>query len=36
MFSLPELANLADKRLVQFDDVRLIGGDMRVLSRVFN
>jgi diaminohydroxyphosphoribosylaminopyrimidine deaminase/5-amino-6-(5-phosphoribosylamino)uracil reductase len=36
MFSLPELADLAHKRLVQFDDVRLIGGDMRILSRVIN
>ena len=36
MFSLPALANLAAKRLVQFDDVRLIGGDMRILSRVIN
>lgn len=36
MFSLPALANLAARRLVQFDDVRLIGGDMRILSRVIN
>jgi diaminohydroxyphosphoribosylaminopyrimidine deaminase/5-amino-6-(5-phosphoribosylamino)uracil reductase len=36
MFSLPELTELAGKRLVQFGDVRLIGGDIRILSRVIN
>jgi diaminohydroxyphosphoribosylaminopyrimidine deaminase / 5-amino-6-(5-phosphoribosylamino)uracil reductase len=36
MFSLPELSDLAQKRLVQFDDVQLIGGDIRILSRVLN
>ena len=34
MFSLPELADLADKRLVQFGDVRTIGRDIRILSRI--
>ena len=34
MFSLPELADLARKRLVQFGDVRSIGGDIRILARV--
>jgi hypothetical protein len=36
MFSLPELADLAQKRLVQFTDVRTIGGDIRILARVVN
>jgi diaminohydroxyphosphoribosylaminopyrimidine deaminase/5-amino-6-(5-phosphoribosylamino)uracil reductase len=36
MFSLPELTDLALKRLVQFDDVRTIGRDIRVLARVEN
>jgi diaminohydroxyphosphoribosylaminopyrimidine deaminase/5-amino-6-(5-phosphoribosylamino)uracil reductase len=36
MFSLPELADLAQKRLVQFTDVRTIGSDIRVLARVVN
>ena len=36
MFSLPELADLALKRLVQFDDVQAIGRDIRILSRVIN
>jgi diaminohydroxyphosphoribosylaminopyrimidine deaminase/5-amino-6-(5-phosphoribosylamino)uracil reductase len=36
MFSLPELADLAQKRLVQFADVQSIGGDLRILARVAN
>ena len=36
MFNLPELADLARKRLVQFGEVRLIGGDMRILARVID
>ena len=36
MFSLPELADLARKRLVQFADVRSIGSDLRVLARLVN
>jgi diaminohydroxyphosphoribosylaminopyrimidine deaminase/5-amino-6-(5-phosphoribosylamino)uracil reductase len=36
MFSLPELADLAQKRLVQFTDVRTIGSDIRILARVVN
>ena len=36
MFSLPELADLAQKRLVQFTDVQNIGGDLRILARVAN
>ena len=34
MFSLPELADLAGKRLVQFEQVQAIGGDIRILARV--
>ena len=36
MFSLPELGDLAQKRLVQFGEVKTIGGDLRVLARVVN
>ena len=36
MFSLPELADLAQKRLVQFTDVQTIGSDLRILARVVN
>jgi diaminohydroxyphosphoribosylaminopyrimidine deaminase / 5-amino-6-(5-phosphoribosylamino)uracil reductase len=36
MFSLPELADLAHKRLVEFADVRTIGSDIRILARVIN
>jgi len=36
MFSLPELADLAQKRLLQFTDVQNIGGDLRILARVAN
>ena len=36
MFKLPELADLERKRLVQFDDVRTIGRDIRILARVIN
>ena len=36
MFKLPELAELAGKRLVQFGDVRSIGQDIRILARVVN
>jgi diaminohydroxyphosphoribosylaminopyrimidine deaminase/5-amino-6-(5-phosphoribosylamino)uracil reductase len=36
MFSLPELADLARKRLVQFGDVQTIDGDLRILARVVN
>ena len=34
MFSLPELADLAQKRLVQFDDAKAIGRDIRILSHI--
>ena len=34
MFNLPELTDLAQKRLVQFADVQTIGGDIRILARV--
>jgi diaminohydroxyphosphoribosylaminopyrimidine deaminase / 5-amino-6-(5-phosphoribosylamino)uracil reductase len=36
MFNLPELADLERKRLVQFSDVRTVGGDIRILARVVN
>ena len=36
MFSLPELADLAQKRLVQFDGVTTIGSDIRIISKVLN
>jgi diaminohydroxyphosphoribosylaminopyrimidine deaminase / 5-amino-6-(5-phosphoribosylamino)uracil reductase len=36
MFSLPELADLDRKRLVQFADVQTIGSDIRILARVVN
>lgn len=36
MFSLPELTDLAQKRLVQFADVQTIGSDLRILARVLN
>jgi diaminohydroxyphosphoribosylaminopyrimidine deaminase/5-amino-6-(5-phosphoribosylamino)uracil reductase len=36
MFALPELADLAQKRLVQFNDVQTIGSDLRILARVLN
>jgi diaminohydroxyphosphoribosylaminopyrimidine deaminase/5-amino-6-(5-phosphoribosylamino)uracil reductase len=36
MFSLPELADLAGKRLVQFVHVQAIGGDIRILAQVIN
>ncbi|HUX25232.1 MAG TPA: bifunctional diaminohydroxyphosphoribosylaminopyrimidine deaminase/5-amino-6-(5-phosphoribosylamino)uracil reductase RibD [Burkholderiales bacterium] len=36
MFNLPELADLAQKRLVQFVDVQTIGSDLRILARVQN
>jgi diaminohydroxyphosphoribosylaminopyrimidine deaminase / 5-amino-6-(5-phosphoribosylamino)uracil reductase len=36
MFSLPALAQLAQKRLVQFADVHTIGSDLRMLARVVN
>ena len=36
MFQLAEIADLEGKRLVQFDDVRSIGGDIRILARVVN
>jgi len=36
MFSLPELTDLAHKRLVQFGDVQRIGGDLRILARIIN
>ena len=36
MFSLPELTDLAQKRLVQFTDVQTIGNDIRILARVVN
>lgn len=36
MFGLPELTDLAQKRLVQFADVQTIGSDLRILARVVN
>jgi len=36
MFSLPELTDLAQKRLVQFTDVQTMGSDLRILARVVN
>jgi diaminohydroxyphosphoribosylaminopyrimidine deaminase/5-amino-6-(5-phosphoribosylamino)uracil reductase len=36
MFSLPELTDLAQKRLVQFVNVQTIGSDLRILARVVN
>jgi diaminohydroxyphosphoribosylaminopyrimidine deaminase/5-amino-6-(5-phosphoribosylamino)uracil reductase len=36
MFSLPELTDLAQKRLVQFGDVQTIGSDLRIRARVVN
>ncbi len=36
MFSLPELTDLAQKRLVQFADVQTIGSDLRILAQVKN
>ena len=36
MFALPELTDLAQKRLVQFADVLTIGSDLRILARVLN
>jgi hypothetical protein len=36
MFNLPELADLAQKRLVQFAGVQSIGTDLRILARVAN
>ncbi|MBE0622461.1 MAG: bifunctional diaminohydroxyphosphoribosylaminopyrimidine deaminase/5-amino-6-(5-phosphoribosylamino)uracil reductase RibD [Burkholderiales bacterium] len=36
MFSLPELTDLAQKRLVQFTDVQTIGSDLRIRAQVLN
>jgi diaminohydroxyphosphoribosylaminopyrimidine deaminase/5-amino-6-(5-phosphoribosylamino)uracil reductase len=36
MFNLPELTDLAQKRLVQFTDVKTIGSDLRILARVLS
>jgi diaminohydroxyphosphoribosylaminopyrimidine deaminase/5-amino-6-(5-phosphoribosylamino)uracil reductase len=36
MFSLPELTDLAQKRLVQFGDVQTIGSDLRIRAQVLN
>ena len=36
MFGTPELADLAQKRLVQFAHVQTVGGDLRILARVLN
>ena len=36
MFSLPGIADLAHKRLVEFSDVRTIGSDIRILANVMN
>jgi len=36
MFSLPELADLAQKRLVQFGSVQSIGSDIRIIAKVLN
>ena len=36
MFALPELADLEQRRLVQFADVQTMGSDLRILARVLN
>ena len=36
MFKLPELTDLAQKRLVQFAGVQTIGSDLRIIARVLN
>ena len=36
MFSLPELTDLGQRRLVQFADVQAIGSDLRIRARVVN
>ncbi len=36
MFDLPELADLAQKRLVQFGGVQTLGSDIRIISKVLN
>ncbi len=36
MFSLPELADLGQRRLVQFTNVQTIGSDLRLRARVLN
>ncbi len=36
MFGLPELSDLAQKRLLQFAGVQTIDGDLRILARVVN
>ena len=36
MFKLPEIADLAQKRLLQFMDVQTIGSDLRIRAQVLN
>ena len=36
MFNLPELADQAQKRLVQFTGVQTVGSDLRILARIVN
>jgi len=36
MFGLPQLVDLAQKRLVQFGEVQTLGRDIRILSRLIN
>ncbi len=36
MFGLPELDDLAAKRLVEFSGVQMLGSDIRILARVLN
>ena len=33
MFDLPELASLDGRRQLAIDDLRMVGGDLRVLAR---
>ena len=33
MFDLPPLQSLADKRMLQIRDLRMLGADLRVLAR---
>jgi diaminohydroxyphosphoribosylaminopyrimidine deaminase / 5-amino-6-(5-phosphoribosylamino)uracil reductase len=33
LFNLPALSSLADKRPLRFQDVRMVGRDLRILAR---
>ena len=33
LFNLPALESLADKRRLTFRDIRLVGGDLRIVAR---